>query len=251
MSFVQFFSRYAGEVVGKLQTVNGSDDNAFAYGKGDAQFFNLAFNLNPVALVVPYSTLGAGLIVVPTANPDEAVLTFNVLSATGEASTAGFDSFNGAIFAAGGRVRTGFFGLTGHQLVGSLYSNKSYTSVDQRLAFIIGNRALAKRDGTWGVYYNFDQYLYESAPGSEKGIGLFGRFGASQGDPVPVQYFYSLGVGAKGLISGRERDQFGLGYYYSGINNPTSRNGTRRRSSCATSGASRRTTTSRSRGGCC
>jgi porin len=137
LSYAQFFSRYAGVFAGKLQTITNGDMNEFAHGKGDSQFYDLAFNINPVALVVPYSTLGTGLIVLPTADPKKAIVTFSVLSATGKASTTGFNNMNGAIFAGEGRVRTGFFGLTGHQLVGALYSDKPYTSVDQRLDFIL------------------------------------------------------------------------------------------------------------------
>jgi porin len=220
LTFAQFLSHYGGAVVGKFDTMSGKT-NEFASGKGDTQFFNLAFNIDPVALVVPYSPLGAGAILLPTADPDEAILNFLVLSATGKASTTGFDELNGAIFMGSGRVRTGLFGLAGHQFVGALYSNKQYTSIDQRLGFVIENRDLAERDGTWCVFYNFDQFLYETDKEKGRGIGVFGRFGASEGNPNPVQYFYSAGVGSKGLIRGRELDQFGLGYYYSSVNNPT------------------------------
>jgi len=220
LSVAQFVSRYAGFTVGKLDTMGG-DANEFAHGKGDTQFLNLAFNINPVDLVVPYSTLGVGAIILPTADPNQAIVTFSVLSATGKASTDGFDDINGAVFAGQGRVRTHFFGRTGHQLVGALYSNKAYTSIDQRLGFIVQNRALQRQDGTWAVYYNFDQYLYEPKKGEDRGAGVFARFGASAGNPNPVQYFYSVGFGGKGLLPGRDLDRFGIGYYYSSVRNPT------------------------------
>ena len=222
LSYAQFLSHYAGVVAGKLDTMSG-DANEFAHGKGDDQFFNTAFSINPVALVVPYSTLGTGVIVLPTADPDEAVVNFLVVSATGKANTAGFDDFSGAIFTGEGRVRTGFFGLTGHQLIGALYSTKRYTSFDQRLGSVIGKQALAKKDGTWAVFYNFDQFLYETDKSKKQGVGIFGRFGASAGDPNPAQYFFSLGVGGNGVIPSRDHDRFGLGYYYMSIDNPTLR----------------------------
>ena len=50
LSTAQFASPYAGIVVGKNDTMSG-DANEFAHGKGAAQFLNLAFNINPVALV--------------------------------------------------------------------------------------------------------------------------------------------------------------------------------------------------------
>ncbi len=221
LSFAQFFSRYAGVILGKLQTVTNGDMNEFAHGKGATQFFNVSFNINPILLFIPYSTLGVGTIILPTADPDQAVIVFNALSASGKATTDGFDETSGPIYAASGRVRTGFFGLTGHQVVGAAYSNKAYTSLDQRLGFIIDNQALAKHDGTWAVYYNFDQYLYQPEEGVDRGVGLFGRFGAGEGDPIPLQYFYSAGFGGKGLIPGRAFDQCGIGYYYSSNRNLT------------------------------
>ena len=221
LSFAQFLSPYAGGFAGKLDTSSG-DANAFAHGKGDDQFMNLAFNINPTLLLIaPYSTLGAGIIVLPTKDPASAILQFSVIQANGTAEEPGFDdlSVHKLTFAGEGRVRTGFFGLSGHQLVGAGYSNKQFTSIDQRLAATIGKVQLQKRDGSWSVYYNFDQFLYEPEP--ERGIGVFARFGAADGDPNFMQYFYSLGVGSKGLIPGRPNDQFGIGYYYIDINNPT------------------------------
>ena len=221
-NFAQFLSHYAGVTFGKFQTVTNGDQNEFAHGKGDVQFFNLAFNLNPALLTVPYSTLGAGAILLPTKDPNQAIITATVVSATGSASTAGFDDLDGPIIAGEGRVRTGFFGLTGHQLVGGLYSYKRYTSVDQRLDLdVIENRTLVPRTGSWAVYYNFDQYLYQPDKEENRGVGVFGRFGASPGDPIPIKYFYSIGVGAKGPFESRPFDQCGIGYYYSTINNPS------------------------------
>ena len=74
--------------------------------------------------------------------------------------------------------------------------------------------------GSWNVYYNFDQYLYEPKKGSDQGIGIFGRFGASDGNPNFMHFFYSIGVGGKGIIPNRPLDQFGLGFYYIDINKP-------------------------------
>ena len=219
-NFAQFLSRYAGVTFGKQQTMSG-DMNEFAHGKGDTQFFNTGLSINPALLVVPYSTLGAGAIVLPTADVNQAIVTLLVLSATGKASTTGFDDLDGPILAGEGRLRTDFFGLTGHQLLGALYSWKRYTSVDQRLGFVLENRPIAAQDGTWAMYYNFDQYFYQPDKSKNRGVGLFGRFGASQGDPIPIQYFFSIGVGSKGPFDGRPFDQCGIGYYYSSTNNPT------------------------------
>ncbi|MBP1685818.1 MAG: Carbohydrate-selective porin OprB [Deltaproteobacteria bacterium] len=71
------------------------------------------------------------------------------------------------------------------------------------------------------MYYNFDQFLYEADKTAGNGIGLFGRFGASAGNPNPTQYFSSIGFGGKGMIPGRRFDRFGVGYYYDRVGQPT------------------------------
>jgi porin len=226
LNFAQFLSHNFGLIVGKLATITNisGDMNEFAHGKGEYQFMNLALNFNPLlAVTVPYSTLGAGAIMLPTADPKQAIATFFVLQTNGSAETSGFNNLdaNKLTFAGEGRVKTDFFGLTGHQLVGATYSNKNYTSLDQSLRFFLVNREIQQKNDSWNVYYNFDQYFYEPNKGSGQGVGIFGRFGASDGNPNPMHYFYSLGFGGKGILPGRPIDRFGLGYYYISVSNPT------------------------------
>lgn len=223
-NFAQFLSPYAGLFLGKLDTIPSGDMNEFAHGKGDYQFFNTSFNFNPVVdLISPYSTIGGGLIVLPTKDPAAAIVNFSVLQTNG---TADFDSIedlsgNKLTFAGEARVKTDlFFGFTGHQLIGGGYSNETFTSLDQSLRFIIQNRSLQQKKGSWMVYYNFDQFLYETQKGSGKGVGLFGRFGASDGNPNPLHYFFSIGIGGKGIVPTRPMDSFGIGWYYIVIGHP-------------------------------
>ena len=63
---------------------------------------------------------------------------------------------------------------------------------------------------------------------SEKGIDLLlhrlhagedGRFGAADADVSPIQYFWSVGLGGRGLIDARPNDGFGIGYYDSTTSN--------------------------------
>lgn len=226
-NFTQFLSPYFGLSIGKLATITSTsgDMNEFAHGKGDTQFMNMAFNFNPLlAFTVPYSTLGTGLIVLPTKDPKEAIISLLVMSANGNPTTSGFGDLNGnAIVVAGeGRVRTDFFGLTGHQLFGTTFSNKKFTSIDQRLdRDVIENGALRAEKGSWNIYYNFDQYLYEPKKGVDRGIGIFGRLGVSDGNPNFMKFFGSFGVGGKGMFESRPHDQFGWGFYYINIDSPS------------------------------
>jgi porin len=225
-NFAQFLSPYFGLTLGKFATITNTsgDMNEFAHGKGATQFMNMAFNFNPVlAFTVPYSTLGTGMVVLPTKDPKEAIISLSVLSTNGRPNTSGFDDLNGnAITVAGeGRVRTDFFGLTGHQLFGTTFSNKEFTSIDQRLGSIIETRTVRAEKGSWNIYYNFDQYLYEPKKGADRGIGIFGRLGVADGNPNFMKFFGSFGVGGKGMFENRPHDQFGWGFYYIKIDNPS------------------------------
>src|SRR6185503_19633793 len=182
-NFTQFLSPYFGLSIGKFATItaNSGDMNEFAHGKGDSNFMNMALNVNPlVAFTVPYSTLGTGLIVSPTKDSNAAVLSFFVMSANGNPTTSGSESLNGnAVIVTGeGRMRTEFLGLTGHQLFGTTFSNKKFTSIDQRFdRDTIENSAPRAKKGSWNIYYNFDQYLYEPKKGADRGVGVFTRLG--------------------------------------------------------------------------
>jgi porin len=225
LNFAQFLSPYFGLIIGKLATITSSsgDMNEFAHGKGDTQFMNVAFNVNPVLLTtVPYSTLGTGILVLPTQDPKQATVNFLVLSSSGKASTSGFDELDGnnLTIIGEGRVRTDFFGLTGHQVFGAAFSNRKFSSIDQSARFVFENGAFEAKKGSWNIHYNFDQYVYEPKKGSGEGIGIFGRFGASDGNPNFMNFFYSLGVGGKGVIPNRHNDRYGFGFYYVDVNNP-------------------------------
>ena len=213
----QFLSEKFGVALGKLDTSVG-DPNEFAHGRGDDKFMNLSFNLNPVALrTTPYSALGMALVYLPT---KDLMLNFSVLDTEGLPTKAGFDTLfkNGTTLAPALRWTVRPLGLTGHQSFGALWSNKDFTSLSQDPRTLIGNvlrgTTLKKENGSWGVMYNFDQYLFQMKDGPSRGFGVFGRVGASDGKANPIAQFYSFGFGGKGMIPGRAEDRFGIGYYY-------------------------------------
>jgi len=226
-NFTQFLSPYFGLSIGKFATItaNSGDMNEFAHGKGEANFMNMAFTFNPLtALTTPYSTLGTGLLLSPTKDSNEALVSFFVMSANGNPTTSGFENLNGnAIIVTGeALLRTDLFGLTGHQLFGMTFSNKKFTSIDQRFdRDTIENGALSAKKGSWNIYYNFDQYLYEPKRGGGRGVGVFSRLGVADGNPNFMKFFASFGVGGKGMFDSRPNDKFGLGYYFINMHNPT------------------------------
>jgi porin len=215
--FTQFLSEKFAVALGKLDTSIG-DANEFAHGRGDEKFMNLAFSLDPVALrTVPYSALGMGFVFLPI---KDLITTFSVIDTEGVTTRTGFDTLfkNGTTLASEARLTVKPFGFTGHHLISALWSNKDFVSSSQDPRVIIGHilvgTPVRRASGSWAFMYNFDQYFYQDTKDPTQGIGVFGRFGISDGKANPVAQFYSFGFGGKGMIPTREQDRFGIGYYY-------------------------------------
>jgi len=213
----QFLHEKFAVALGKLDTT-GAGANEFAHGRGDEKFMNLAFSFNPIALrVAPYSTLGMGLVFLPT---KDLTLSFSAADTEGITTRTGFDTLfkDGTTLASEARLTVRPFGLTGHQLIGFAWSNADFTSLSQDPRTLISSAllgtSLKKESGSWAFYYNFDQYLYQKQEDASQGFGIFGRFGISDGKANPIDQFYSFGFGGKGMIPGRDHDRFGIGYYY-------------------------------------
>ena len=217
VTYTQFFSPEIGIALGKFATIGATagDMNDFAHGKGSHQFMNTSLSFNPVmAITVPYSTLGASLLISPT---KDWTVSLGVVNPQGVPESAGLDKLfeNGASFVAETRFTTRFCGLKGHQLIGGSYSTSDYAELDQRAAnFVIPGLPVGESDQSWSYYLNVDQYLYQPDPEKDRGIGIFARYGKSDGIANPLEYFASVGVGGKGMIPERENDGFGLGYSY-------------------------------------
>jgi len=221
----QFLSESMAVYFGKIETLDG-DSNRFAGGRGKTQFMNQNFIINPVTLrSSPYSSMGAGLaFFFPNAAAENpSTLSLAVLGANGQPDTAGWeDDFeDGANYSAEFKLPTRFFGLDGAHLVGGTYNNKDFKSNDQNarrvLAAKLGLGTLAEDEGTWCAYYNFHQYLFTEAEDESQGWGIFGRYGFADDETSPIEDFYSIGVGGKGIFEKRDNDTFGVGYYYIGL----------------------------------
>jgi hypothetical protein len=141
--------------------------------------------------------------------------------------------------------------LPGGMNVGGLYSfNQDFNQIGGRLIFQPGQGlAVEQEDDTWAVYWSTWQYLFvedpsdapidpaTGVPDSEglfvdpsnepidaangvpdrEGVGVFARFGVADQDTNPVEWSGSIGVGGRGIIPSRDDDVFGVGYYYTRI----------------------------------
>jgi porin len=214
--FTQEFSEHFEIFFGKLDTLE-FDSNAYADGNGRNRFFSTAFNYNPIATkTVPFSTLGAGFNVL---HDGERVVTVAVLNTADTATTSGFDVLfaDGAAMFAELRLPTQFFGRMGHQAIEGSWSTRTFASLGQDQRVIFPDVPIEEKEGSWALYWSADQNLWEDPCDSSRGWGLFGRAGISDGNPNPISWFLSFGIGGDSPFAGRTNDTFGIGWYYTGI----------------------------------
>jgi porin len=216
LTFIQFLHPRFGVALGKLTTLDG-DANELAQGRGKRQFLHQNLVLNPVTLLtIPYSALGVTLIALPW---DDAVASFAVLDSEGQADQDGFDTLfkDGTSLAFEFRTRIELAGLEGHQLIGATWSDKRRAELDQRILLPILGAPIEKTGDSWSAYYNFDQNLWQSDAEASRKVGVFGRLGFSDGNPNPIEFFASVGLGGTGLFGCRPDDSWGIGYHYTKV----------------------------------
>ncbi len=225
LNWTQVLSDKLAVFAGKLDTLDG-DPNEFASGRGTSQFMNANFLFNSTtALRLPYSTLGAGLLVLPAKN---ITLKGSIINTTDSSSTSGFEHLgDGESLNGEADVQYRLGNLPGGFNLGGLYSfDQDFAKVGGELIFQPGQGlAIEKKDSTWAVYGSTWQYIYVADPNDKpidlangepdhQGLGVFARLGFADQDTNPVKWSGSVGIGGKGIIPSRQRDTFGVGYYY-------------------------------------
>lgn len=242
--FAQALSEKFVLMAGKVDLSMG-DTNVFAHDQR-TQFSNTMFRVNPVLFsAAPYTAMAVGAIWLPT--DWITISTFvNDNDPEGAARYTGFNTaFHGREWYSVAQeyaFKWKPFGLTGNQRFGWYYTTKDFVDFesDSRLpapasrvglgllprrllprwarALRIGNTVYSitnpdTQPDKWGIYYNFDQFLYTEEGDPEQGFGIFGRFGTSPSDVSLIEQFYSLGLGGKGSLPTRDGDSWGVGYY--------------------------------------
>lgn len=214
-------------MVGKVDFAGIGDQSVFANNER-TQFLYTSLVNNPIlGSFLPYTPLGIALDWAPSKEHNLAVL---AVQSNGNASTSGFDNFNGDI-AIGTQYQyspTIADRLPGNYRVLLAYSTKEFTNFDVDLRTLIGEIIgvvpVSKKDGNYTALVNFDQYFWTRDAGqapadapSRKGlppvgVGIFFRAGWQPQDRNVIDQFYSAGLGGYGGLPGRDRDQWGVGW---------------------------------------
>jgi len=212
----QFLNENLAVFAGKINVVDGYL-NPFAAGKGQTQFMNTAFVLPPIfGRTVPYSSLGAGFAVLHEQYP---ILSLMLVDPINQPTTSGFDNFfeNGVSLFGELSIPVELAGRPGHQNVFFSWSNRDVSALDAS-AYIDTPTGplpvLGRKNNSWSLMYAFDQYLYVDPCNPQRGWGVFGQWALSDGNPNPIRWTFTTGIGGSSPFDSRPLDTFGIGYYY-------------------------------------
>ncbi len=239
-SFTQFLSPKFGVMMGKMNLFDFTATEF--YGDYHSQFMNTSLNFSMAYTMVPMSAYGGGILILPTENITLAAMALDA-NGTPTENDIGNAFDEGTTVVGSASIKIEPFGLVGHQSLTGVWSDKSHFSLEQdpsnigrallnerfpRLAnpgpilyrilekfypeLPVPTQPADKKDETWAVIYGFDQYFWQPDDNPKHGIGVFFSFGATDGNPNPIEYSYLMGVGGKGVIPGRANDSFGIGW---------------------------------------
>jgi porin len=212
VTFKQVFSPSVSLLIGKISIIDYCEKKPFMGGLGIDSFWNIVFTAPPSGTVPAYF-FGTILSV----RTDAATYGLWVYDPMSSVNKAGLDDAfaNGVTIRGSVSFPVRLFGAGGHQALAASYSNKSGTdleSLDDTIDPPVPTGS--KKDDRYYFAYSFDQFLYQSKENPKEGIGLFGQFGVSEGNPNPLKWQAFGGVGGTGLIPHRSLDNWGVGYYY-------------------------------------
>jgi len=211
--FGQTFDDSVSLLFGKINMIDISAARPFAGGAGIDSFWNIVFVAPPSGTVPPY--LFGALLSVRT---KPATFGLWVYDPDDMVNKACLDKS----FAHGVTIRgtvdfpVTIAGRSGHQGFVALYSTQPGTDLSSLREMLVPPwpTSIGLKNERHYFAYTFDQYLYQSKENPREGFGLFGQFGISEGNPNRLYWSGHVGVGGTGLIPGRSRDNWGVGYYY-------------------------------------
>ncbi len=207
----QRFGDSVSLVFGKMNMIDLSGARPFAGGAGIDSFWNVVFVAPPSGTVPPY--LFGALLSVRTETATFGLWIYDPVDATNK---TGFeDPFNDVTFRGSVEFPVTIGGLSGHQGFVALYSTEKGNAPDTSDGILLPRSlSVGIKNDRYYFAYTFDQYLYQSKENPREGVGLFGQFGISDGNPNRLYWSAHVGLGGTGLIPGRSRDNWGVGYYY-------------------------------------
>lgn len=206
---------------GKKDVLGSLDQDIFAGGDGTDQFVNQAFIANPAFLLgMPYTSFTAGFVSKREWGGFGGFV-YDPKNRTADFMQVSNLFTQGIIVGGEVKLRTNFFDLPGQQHIGGIWKHDQQT--DLRYAFQVPAGSYNTPTGisptlwnSYTIYHGLDQYLFRFSQKPDRGWGLFSRAAITDGNPNPVRYFLSAGLGGYSPLGQRRGDTFGAGWYFVG-----------------------------------
>jgi len=213
--YTQFLTPQFGFFAGLINTTEGDANELAGSASSSSTFMNTSFLLSMGEFrTIPSSTLGAGLIFIPT---DWLMGKIVILDTEESATENPFSTSKGSTLSTEWTAKYQLGGLPGSQTFGFLYAfDNEFLSTDQDPrgsipSGLINGKEDEDSSDSWAFYHNAHQYIHYD---DGRGWGVFTRFGIAERDTNPVDWSAAVGLSGKGLLSFRPNDTFGLGFYH-------------------------------------
>ncbi len=209
--FTQKFGDRTSVMLGKINALDLVQNDPFFGGWGTRRFENAVFAAPPSGLVPP---VFFGAIANVKLNP--VTLSFWVYDPDDRTQEYWPDDLfsNGVTFSLTTAYATKMAGRPTTFSFTGIYSTKTgtdFASVSE--SFKNGLEPLTKT-GTYSLAFQFSHLFHVNKSNPSQGWGVFLKGAISDGNPNYVQNSIIAGIGGTGLFPNRERDSFGLGYFY-------------------------------------
>ena len=230
LSYLQMLSTKFGLLAGKLDLFGNGDTNEFATGRGRTQFMNWSLNYGTANLIVPASTVGVGMVILPNERWNIVTMLTSATECVSSNCFKDLDDKGGiSITSVGYQYQVG--GLPGGVTGNFIYLfDKDFEKLDGILPVPPppGLEPSPDKDHSWVAGGTFWQYISTSEVHEGPlnlmnrrqdlaGWGIFGRLTFADDETNPWKTSVALGLGARGVIGGRPDDEFGVGYFYNSL----------------------------------
>jgi porin len=196
--------------LGKINLIEGARGYPIRGGAGVDAFWNCNLSTTITGLASP-AIFGATL-VVPAGQWSFGINVYDAVNAMNhnvfdKPFVEGVTFMNTATLTATTGGHTGYFGLRG------IYTTESHFDLDDfEYLFLPPGfpEEFATLEGDWLASAQVEQYLVGGPGGKGRSLGVFAEVVAVDGNPLPFQYSWQLGVAGDGLFKGRPQDRWGV-----------------------------------------
>lgn len=219
---LQFFQELDDEYSLTFGKINALDLFYTLYpqtGRGVDGFMNTSIALPlTVGRTLPLAVMGAGVLKKRGQQIQGGLLVYDSKDAS---TVSGLNDIfdNGANLVGLWRVFTDFGGMPGSHCFAGTWASGQFTSLDP-LGWIVApamGLTAPQQSGSWSALYVFEQQLWADSTNKARSVGLLSVWGTADRQTSPFEWVCNVAIQGRGLIRTRERDAFGVGYFYSGL----------------------------------